>query len=80
MEKLWTIIKTLLLGLVIILGVIAIITIDIILIWIAFMQFNVGLNPTFKPLMLIWLIPIALALALINVIFYELLRWIYWDN
>ena len=80
MKTLWQFIKTTLFIIVIILAIISNITINIGLLWMSFLQFNVGLNPTLNIKALLWLIPIATAIALINIIFYELMRWIYWDN
>lgn len=80
MKTLWQFIKTTLFIIVIILAIVSIITINIGLLWMSFLQFNVGLNPTFNIQALLWLIPIATAIAFINIIFYELMRLIYWDN
>ncbi len=80
METTWYIIKTVLLGFVLILSFLAIITINGILLWIATTKFNTGLNPSFKPQTLFWVIPCSAGIFLVDVVYYEVIRYIYWDN
>ena len=79
MKKFLNVIKYIFYGLLILGSFLALLTIVLAMLYYTYTTFDLGLHPKFDIHVLKWLVPIALAIMITNILYFIIIWWIYWE-